>query len=40
MVPSSPMKESALMNKSKFCHFHKSHEHNNDDYVYLKDVIE
>lgn len=32
--------ESSQTDKSKYCHFHKSHDHNTNDFIQLKDVIE
>lgn len=35
-----PIKESARTDKTWFCHLHKSHGHNMDEYVHLKDTID
>lgn len=34
------VRESSQKNKSKYCRFHKSHDHNTNDYIQLNDLIE
>lgn len=33
-------KESTITDKRRFCHFHKSHGHNTDECLHLKDTLE
>lgn len=31
--------ESSWTNKTKYCHFHKVHDHNTDEFIKLKEII-
>lgn len=35
-----PISETSRTDKSKYCHFHKSHDHKTDNHIHLKDAIE
>lgn len=34
------VKEHTQTDKSKYCHFHKSHNHNTNDFIQVKNMIE
>lgn len=38
--PPYPIRDTSLTDMSKYCRFHKGHNHNTDDCIHLKDAIE